>query len=56
MVPDFLGMVQSTFYPNLTAGPKCKLDCESANIDCVTNLPKLMKMMDEVHIFIFYFS
>ena len=20
MVPDFLGMVQSTFYPNLTAG------------------------------------
>ena len=34
---------------------KCKLDCESANIDCVTNLPKLMKMMDEVHIFMFYF-
>ena len=29
---------------------KCRTDCETVNVDCVTKLPKFLKMMDQVFI------
>ena len=29
---------------------KCRADCETENVDCVTKLSKFLKMMDQVFI------
>ena len=28
----------------------CRIECETVNVDCVTKLPKFLKMMDQVFI------